>query len=90
MICKNCKYWKKEDTHQNYHADEIIEPYDPDTYQPMENLPFEVRICLCPEIVYFERQPTDKGVALIDGSNYYARMLTAENFGCVNFEEGGE
>ena len=84
--CKTCVFWiapSKSEGH--WRATDICEPTDPDTYEPMKT-EFEVRICQSKKIVWFERPPESTGVALIDGSDYYAQMLVAENFGCVNHE----
>lgn len=35
---------------------------------------------------FFERPSESTSIALVDGSNYFAKLLTPENFGCVNHE----
>ena len=87
-ICKNCRFWAVNKEDYNPHND-IIEPLDPDTYKPMK-MPFEVKVCMSDNITWFERNPNSNGVSLVDGSDYYARMLTGENFGCVNFKKRGK
>ena len=81
--CKTCKHWIAPGN-DDFQAGYICHPVDPDTYEPMA-MPFEVRMCESPKIVFFERSPDSTGISLIDGSEYYASMLTGEDFGCVNF-----
>ena len=85
--CKTCKHWVKANENDDYRASEICTPLDQDELEPMKT-EFEVRICKSPKIIFFERSPESTGVSLIDGSCYYAKMLTGENFGCVNHEAG--
>jgi hypothetical protein len=79
--CKTCRFW--EIVQRDY--DPIAHPIDPDTYEPMD-LPFEVRLCQHPDILFAERPLKDIGAALMDGSQYMALLYTAENFGCVLHE----
>jgi hypothetical protein len=89
MNCKTCKHWTAPDTHiDKYSIVEICQPVDPDTFEPMVNA-FEVRECRSPKIAYFERNPESTGITLVDASEYFARMLTGEDFGCVNHEAVG-
>ena len=76
--CRTCKFWvvNKGDW------DQISNPFDPDTYEPMK-MPFEVRLCQHPDWKFCERPLRDDGFALADGSGYMANLYTAENFGCV-------
>lgn len=85
-LCKTCKFWSLPDD-KKWRAKDICQPIDPETYELMKT-DFQVMVCTCPKIVWFERQLESTGVSLIDGSDYYAEMLTAENFGCVNHEAG--
>lgn len=85
-FCKTCKFWVVPDE-RSWRAREICQPLDPDTYEPMRT-EFEVRECASDKIVRFERPVINNGVSLIDGSDYMAKMMTAENFGCVNHEAG--
>ncbi len=82
--CKQCRWWLNDDDHR---YNEIINPTDPDTYEPMV-LPFEVRECKNPNQTFCERPVRDDGFALQDGSGYQANIYTAENFGCVLWEDG--
>jgi len=46
-------------------------------------MPFEVRECRHPSLVYFERPVERDGFGVSDGSNYWAGLFTAEDFGCI-------
>jgi hypothetical protein len=82
MKCKTCKHWLKDDGH---HSD-IMDPYDPDTFEPMK-LPFEVRMCKQPKLLFCERPVENPGFAVADGSTYFAGLYTTEDFGCVLHED---
>lgn len=79
--CKTCKHWKTEGAG---HSD-ILRPIDPDTYEPMA-MPFEVRSCEHPALLFCERPLEKDGFAIADGSGYMAGLYTAEDFGCVRHE----
>lgn len=81
--CKTCKHWQlgKEPD-----SDRIISPEDPDTFEPMKDLPFEVRKCENPRVLFCERPVERQGAAVMDGSNYFACLYGAEDFGCVLHE----
>lgn len=79
--CKSCKHWVKPDG-DSY---AITNPVDPDTYQPMV-MPFEVRECVHPKLVFCERPVETPGFAVADGSMYRAGLYTTEDFGCVMYE----
>lgn len=88
QTCKTCKHWKAigdSNFRADQRADEVCRPFDPDTYEPME-LGYEVRECKSPFLRWFET-PGPSEAALVDGSEYYAALLTGEDFGCVNHEE---
>jgi hypothetical protein len=80
--CKHCIHWRIEPHNKDYR----IEPIDPDT-QAVMVMPFEVRACHSPKLLEFERPIEDSGASVMDGSDYCAELYTAENFGCVNFED---
>lgn len=80
--CKDCAFWEN---YNDYHG-QIEEPIDPDTYRPMD-IGFDVKACKSDNITIFERNPNRDGVSLTDGSQYYARMFTGPDYGCVNFKE---
>ena len=48
-------------------------------------LPFEVRVCKHPAQTFSERPVEANGFGVIDGSEYYARLITAEDFGCNRY-----
>lgn len=81
--CKTCKHWKTEDNNLTWN--EITRPYDSDTYEPME-MPFEVRECKHPQLLFCERPLEKNGFCVADGSQYFAGLYTAEDFGCIRHE----
>ena len=85
LKCKTCKFWVKPVERDNWNARFICNPVDSDTYEKMKTN-FEVRKCNSDKIVYFERQPESNWISLVDGSEYYAKMLTGEDYGCINHE----
>ena len=81
--CKTCKWWEKGDVfHQSNY---VMHPHDPDTGRLME-LPFDVRVCTSPNILFYERPVEITQAAVVDGSEYLARLITAEEFYCANHE----
>ena len=87
--CKTCAHWKnpKDPPISNdYLADLLCDPWDIDTGKRME-LTFEVRLCKHPAQTFSERPVEIDGFGVVDGSNFYARLVTAENFGCVRHTE---
>lgn len=82
--CDTCKHWQDYD---NGFYDDILRPRDPDTYEPME-LPFDVRMCTSPKLLFCERPVEENGATVRDGSEYKAELLTAAKFGCVLHEDG--
>lgn len=101
--CKTCRWWgvrweplvgDREGPNadmfdpESYHGG-IVNPTDPDTYEPMK-MPFAVKMCGCPKLFFHERPVESCGACVADGSTYMANLLTAEDFGCVNHEEGTE
>lgn len=83
--CKTCRHWKPTDKSSNPRADDLCRPIDPDTYQPMQR-GFETRLCAHPLQTFFETPVASNTFALTDGSNYFACLATAEDFGCVLHE----
>lgn len=85
--CDTCRFWEVSDsTHASYRAEEIVAPTDPDTFKPMR-LPFEVRVCACPRLLFCERPVEENGACVVDGSTYYAGLFTGPKFGCTFHEE---
>ena len=85
--CKTCKHWQKSED-GDYQTEKYTKPYDPDTYEPMLNMPFEVRECKHPKLLFCERPVENPGFAVADGSTYFAAFFTSEEFGCVMHEDG--
>lgn len=81
--CNTCKHWKLNPRYANY--DQICTPTDQDTYKLMA-MPFDVRECMHPALVRFERTSEKNGFGVSDGSDYMARFCTGPNFGCVRHE----
>lgn len=79
--CKTCKWWIQDDGYN-----EITKPLDPDTCEPMK-IPWETRLCKCPKIRFYERPVESNEATICDGSQYYAELCTAEDFGCVLHEK---
>ncbi len=84
--CDTCEFWKKTDESDS-RATHIRCPTDSDTGEPME-LPFEVRECKCPRLLFCERPVEEDGACVVDGSEYFAALITAPKFGCVFHKEG--
>ncbi len=82
--CKTCQRWKLDPPDDDWQADAICRPLDPDTYQPM-NRGFETRKCTLPH-TFYEPPVERNGFALCDGSQYHAALYTAEDFGCIRHE----
>lgn len=83
--CKNCKHWTPPAADDSWRETEICKPSDPETFEPMV-MPFEVRICKSPKMLFCERPVESNGTAVADGSDYFASLMTGEDFGCINFE----
>lgn len=83
--CKTCKHWRHNYDDMFEYSDQICRPVDQDTYKPMV-MPFEVRECLHPALVKFERTSEENGFGVTDGSEYMARLTTGPDFGCVRHE----
>lgn len=85
--CQTCKHWGAKGKREYCVQGWIGEPIDPDTYKPMV-MPFVVKNCGHPELLFCERPLRADGFAVADGSEYAAALYTAEKFGCVLHEEG--
>lgn len=84
--CKHCRWWQKEHGGHTHIGDDMIDPWDSDTYEEMTNI-HKVRYCNSPKLVFNERPVEPDWATLIDGSDYAAVLITGADFGCVNFEE---
>lgn len=93
-LCSTCRYWLDEHEAPQkwghcYLVGSLCHPIDLDTGKRMK-LPFEVKICTNPKLFFAERPVEEDGFAVVDGSEYYAALVTAENFGCVLHSEKEE
>ncbi len=79
--CGLCKHWWLSDDEKD---ENIIGMYDMD-FEPLPNIDPEVRFCHSPKLLFYVR-PNGTQAAVIDGSEYYGRLITTEHFGCVNHE----
>lgn len=84
MKCKNCRYWGNLKGEEG-RLSEYYSPTDPDTFEPMAS-EFKVKHCTNPKLLFCERPLDKNGFSVVDGSNYFASLITAEDFGCVLFE----
>lgn len=96
-LCKNCKYWsngREFAEEQHYNASHLSDVTYPDGDMKYQVMPDEeakkltgriVRHCIQPLMLFYER-PAINGLAVFDGSEYMAGLVTGEEFGCVNFE----
>jgi hypothetical protein len=80
--CKTCQHWQLANDQSNLYAEDACRPRDPDTGEPMA-LGYEVRMCRQPNQGFVETPAGPTLFSLVDGSTYYAALLTAEAFGCV-------
>ena len=82
--CKTCAHWidPNDCPDDEYRAESLCHPWDVDVDEPMK-LTIEVRMCKHPAQTFSERPVEVDGFGVVDGSNFYARLVTAENFGCV-------
>lgn len=82
-LCKTCKWWREEEKTTIFN--DILHPRAPDTYEVME-MPFIVKVCISPKLLFYERPVESTDTCVVDGSEYIAHLITAEDFGCVNHE----
>lgn len=83
--CKTCRHWKEPGPDAHFNVLSITEPADQDTFEPMKR-GFITRQCKHPEQTRFEPPVRADGFAITDGSEYFAALCTAEDFGCVLHE----
>ena len=99
--CKTCKFWQppSEEEMGGGEYESVLFPEELDYWdgpdksnkdrevRAVELTGFAVRFCKHPKM-YFYRRPLRDGVAVVDGSEWSASMLTGEDFGCVLHEAG--
>jgi hypothetical protein len=77
--CETCGWWQEASTNDDrarFNDASLRESY---TYEIIA----AVRFCHSPALRFSER-PADDGAAVVDGSGYFAALLTGPQFGCVN------
>lgn len=92
QTCKTCKHWQQDKRRDCT----ICFPYHPGTLDQLEDedavvalFGHRVRECKHPKVLFYQRPEID-GAAVVDGSEYAASLLTAEQFGCVLHEAVAE
>lgn len=83
--CKTCQHWQDPNS-DDFYARSLCKPLDPENnYKPMER-GFSCKVCALPTQTFAEAPVERNGFGLVDGSEYYAALVTAEDFGCVRHE----
>jgi len=90
--CNTCKYWVERKDNNSFRGEDIISPRDPETWDQEEGEEaiaakwgHNVRFCGHPKLEFSQRPESD-GMAVIDGSEFWAALLTGEDFGCILWE----
>lgn len=89
-MCKTCRFWNRSDGYET--GDQVLRPFHPVTFDMMTDADMlaehghEAKYCTHPKILFYE-YPSKSGAAVVDGSQYRAALITAEEFGCVLHEE---
>lgn len=92
--CKTCRWWDSTASEIEWiPARNILQPHDPieyteaDTPEKVKALfGYNVGLCKSPKVLFYEF-PSRDGACVVDGSQYAASLVTAEEFGCVLHEE---
>lgn len=80
-ICKNCKYWTKEDKTNL----DLLSPIGSTDFR---NCDFDIGFCHNPKLVYLgkdEKMEID-GLGYLDDEDYQATLYVEEEFGCIHFK----
>lgn len=85
--CATCKHWTVVQERDDGSYENIYNPVDPDTWEPMD-MPFEIRRCNNPAKTFCERPVERNGFGTADGSTYMADLFTGPDFGCVRHSDG--
>jgi len=83
-LCRNCNWWTREEYDFKF---TYFWPTDPDTYERRMEFPFTVCYCKSPRLSFFEHPVEPDGATLLDGSEYWAGLVTGPEFGCVHWQE---
>ena len=83
--CKTCKHWQGP-ADDDFYADSLCKPLDPQNdYKTMER-GYGCKVCKMPTQTFAEAPVERNGFGMVDASQYYAVLVTAEDFGCVRHE----
>ena len=84
--CETCRWWGVDK--DNAHCG-ITEPWDVETGLPME-MPFKVKACGSPSLLFCERPVERNQAAVADASTYCAKLYTGPDFGCTRHVASGD
>jgi hypothetical protein len=76
--CADCSHWKKAGRDDDHARTDMADLRDPITYEIIA----PAMLCKHPALRFAER-PEDGGAAVVDGSDFIARLMTGPQFGCV-------
>jgi len=82
-ICQECNWWRDDEPEE---WDPLLHPVDVDTCERMV-MPWVIRECKCPDILFYDRPVKRNQATVQDGSEYFARLCTGPDFGCVLFKQ---
>ena len=91
--CKTCAWWfssepDKDGFRANYAVDEVVHGLNPVTFEMYSAddsarlFGHQVNQCHSPNLRFYER-PIRNGCAVLDGSQYFATLVTGEDFSCA-------
>lgn len=80
-VCQTCEHWAPY-LKPEYLVDELM-LRDPETLDVLHPQPYLLGRCSSPKIRELER-PEEDGAAVLDGSMYTAKLITAPQFGCIH------
>jgi hypothetical protein len=93
--CRSCRWWKEydnDDENSSIGVRNVTVGNHPVTYDVLSESQaaqlhgYLVRQCVNPKLLFYER-PSRNALAILDGSQYFAALVTGEDFGCVSHDE---
>lgn len=91
--CQTCRWWRLvQGDDESYRIRNLVVGNHPTTHevfsesQAVQLHGYRVRQCLAPKLLFYQR-PSRNGLAMLDGSGYFAALVTGEDFGCVLHED---